>query len=56
MDLYLENVKLNHVALGSMGNGKTHIFADSIVSYFGMKYESGVCMMRFYVALFIVVL
>ena len=41
VDLYLENFKVTHAAIGNIGNGKTHVLADGIVSYFGMKYESG---------------
>lgn len=41
IDLYLENFKVTHAAIGNIANGKTHILADSIVSYFGMKYENG---------------
>lgn len=41
VDLYLENVKVNHGAVGNLGNGKSYVAADTVVSFFGMKYENG---------------
>lgn len=41
IDLYMDNLKVTHAAIGNIGNGKIHMLADSVISYFGMKYENG---------------